>query len=131
MRSILGKLFLAPVLMAAATFAATTAKADATVKVPFNFTVAGQNCPAGYYTIKRDITRNLVTLQSKEAPRNFSWLLFPGDATPTATNVTLRFNELGQSHSLQSVQFGALTTTRLDKKNGRTEHAHTQIAQGQ
>ena len=30
--------FLAPVLMAAAAFTATTAKADATVKVPFNFT---------------------------------------------------------------------------------------------
>lgn len=131
MRSILGKLFLAPAILAAATFAATTAKADATVKVPFNFTVAGKNCPAGYYTVKQDLLHNMVTLQSNNAPRTFSWFLNPADDVVAFSKVTLRFNELGESHSLQSVQFGARITSRLDKKTGRTEHAHTQIVQGQ
>ncbi len=131
MRSILGKLFLAPVLMAAAAFTATTAKADATVKVPFNFTVAGQNCPAGYYTVKQDLIHNMVTLQSNYAPRTFNWFLNPADDVAPSSKVTLRFNELGQSHSLQSVQLGPRITSRLDKKTGRTEHAHTQIVQGQ
>ena len=131
MRSILGKFFLAPVLMAAAAFTATTAKADATVKVPFSFTVAGKNCPAGYYTVKHDFVHNMVTLQSKDAPRTFSWFLTPSDDTRTESKVTLRFNEFGEEHSLQSVQFGSRTTSRLDKRNGHTEHVHTQSVQGQ
>ena len=131
MRSILGKLFLAPAILAAATFSATTAKADATVKVPFSFTVAGKLCPAGYYTVKRDMVHNMVTLQSKAATRTFSWFVSPADETPTASKVTLRFNELGDAHSLQSVQFGALITSRLDKKSGHTEREHMKVAEGQ
>jgi hypothetical protein len=131
MRSILGKLFLAPALMAAAAFTATTAKADTTVKVPFSFTVAGKSCPAGYYTVKQDLIHNMVTLQSNNAPRTFSWFLNPADDVASPSRVTLRFNELGEAHSLQSVQYGSRVTSRLDKKTGRTEHAHTQIVQGQ
>ena len=131
MRSILGKLFLAPVVLAAAAFTVTTAKADTTVKVPFSFTVAGKNCPAGYYTVKQDLMHNMVTLQSNNAPRTFTWFLNPaGDIAPSS-KVTLRFNELGEAHSLQSGQYGSRVTSRLDKKTGRTEHAHTQIVQGQ
>ena len=129
MRSILGKLFLAPVVLAAAAFTATTAKADATVKVPFNFTVAGKNCPAGYYTVKHDFVHNMVTLQSKEAPRTFSWFLNPADDIRTESKVTLRFNELGEGHSLQSVQYGSRITSRLDKKDRHSEHM--QAVQGQ
>ena len=129
MRSILGKLFLAPVVLAAAAFTATTAKADATVKVPFNFTVAGKNCPAGYYTVKQDLVHNMVTLQSKNAPRTFSWFLNPADDVAPSSKVTLRFNELGESHSLQLVQYGSRVTSRLDKKNRHSEHI--QVVQGQ
>jgi len=131
MRSIFGKLFLAPAILAAATFSATTAKADAIVKVPFSFTVAGQNCPAGYYTVKRDMIHNMVTLQSNTAPRTFSWFVSPADEKPTTSKVTLRFNELGDAHSLRSVQFGALITSRLDKKSGHNEREHIRVAQGQ
>ena len=129
MRSILGKLFLAPVVLAAAAFTATTAKADATVKVPFNFTVAGKNCPAGYYTVKQDLVHNMVTLQGKNAPRTFSWFLNPADDVAPSSKVTLRFNELGESHSLQLVQYGSRATSRLDKQNRRSEHI--QVVQGQ
>ena len=131
MRSIFGKLFLAPAILAAATFSATTAKADATVKVPFSFTVAGETCPAGYYIVKRDSLHNMVILQSKEAMRNFAWFLSPADTVPTESKVTLRFNELGDAHSLQSVQFGPMITSRLDKKSRHSEHAHTQVVHGQ
>lgn len=131
MRSILGKLFLTPVLMAAAAFTATTAKADATVKVPFNFTIAGQNCPAGYYTVKQDLIHNIVTLQSNKALRTFSWFLNPADDVAASSKVTLRFNELGESHSLQSIQLGPRITSRLDKTDRHSEHAHTQSVQGQ
>jgi len=131
MRSILGKLFLAPVVLAAVAFTATTAKADATVKVPFSFTVAGKSCPAGLYTVKHDITRSMVTLTSKNSPQAFTWVLGPGDAAPTTTAVILKFNEEGETHTLRSVQYGSLITSRLDKKTKHSEHVHTQVVQGQ
>jgi hypothetical protein len=131
MRSILYKFVLAPVVMAAAALATTTAAAAATVDIPFSFTVAGQDCPAGVYSVQRQTTGNLVILQSKDASRTFSWLLAPGDPAPTSTAVTLKFNESGTERTLRTVQYGGLITSRLDKKDKHTEHAHTRIIQGE
>jgi hypothetical protein len=128
----LRNLFLAPALLAAATFAVTTAHAEATLKVPFNFQVAGKDCPAGLYTVGHDLQHNLVTLKSKATAQSFTWVIGPGDPSPDATAVTMRFNDLGDSHVLRSVQYGPMITSRLDKKNKQNEHVHVQtITSGQ
>jgi len=132
MRSILGKIILAPVVMAAAALATNTAMAEsATVQVPFSFTAAGKTCPAGRYSVRRDGDSNIVVLQSKESPRIFAWLVSPGAPDPTDTKVALRFNEEGASHTLQTVQIGPLITHNLDKHPGHSEHVRTLTAGGQ
>ena len=120
---------LAPAVLAAAALTTNTAMAEATLKVPFNFTVAGKNCPAGLYTVQRE--HNLVILTSRGAQQSFIWALSPGAPAPTASDVTLTFNELGQTHTLRSVQYGPMVTSRLDKQTKETEHAPRVVLQGQ
>jgi hypothetical protein len=122
MRSTLRNFVLAPVVMAAAALAANTAMAE-TVKVPFNFTFEGKDFPAGYYSVKREMSQNMVTLRSSATSQSFTWVIAPGDPAPTDTAVVLRFDRLGQDHMLQSVQFGPLVTSRLDKKALQTTMA--------
>jgi hypothetical protein len=119
MGSTLRNFVLAPVVMAAAALATNTAMAE-TVKVPFKFTVAGKDFPAGYYSVKREFSLGMVTLRSNATSQSFIWILAPGDPAPTDTAVVLRFDQLGQDHVLQSVQFGPLITSRLDKKAMQT-----------
>lgn len=122
MRSIFGKLILAPVVMAAAALATTSASAESSVKVPFNFTVAGNSMPAGAYSIEKDSTGNTVTLKSKATSQSYTFLIGPGDAAPTDSNVTLRFDELGGGHALRSIQYGPQITSRLDRGTFESEH---------
>jgi hypothetical protein len=119
MGSTLRNFVLAPAVLAAAALATNTAMA-ATVKVPFNFTVAGKNLPAGYYSVWREVSQNMVTLRSYETPQSFTWVLAPGDPAPTDSAVVLRFSVLGEAHALRSVQYGPLITFRLDKKAKQT-----------
>jgi hypothetical protein len=132
MGSILRNFVLAPAVMAAAALATNTAMAETTLKVPFSFTVAGKNCPAGLYSVQWESTHsNLVTLKSKEASQSFTWLIAPGDPAPGDTAVVLRFDELGDMHALRSVQYGSRITSRLDKKINQAEHVKTRIVSGQ
>jgi hypothetical protein len=118
--------------MAAAALATNTAMAaEARVNVPFNFTAAGKQCPAGAYTIVEDSFRGMVTLKSADASRTFSWLLRAGEPAPTDTHVTLRFDEQGQSYALRSVQYHALITSRLDKSGKHSEHTPVRVVEGQ
>ena len=119
MGSILRNFVLAPAVVAAAALATNTAMA-ATVKVPFNFTVAGKKLPAGYYSVRREVSQNMVTLRSYETPQSFTWVLAPGDPAPTDTGMVLRFDVRGEAHTLRSVQCGPLITSRLDKKAKET-----------
>ena len=112
MRSIFGKLILAPVVMAAAALATTSASAETSAKVPFNFTVAGSSMPAGDYSIQKDSTGNTVTLRNKATAQSYTFLIGPGDAAPTDSNVTLKFDEFGAGHALRSIQYGAQVTSR-------------------
>src|SRR5215469_13731114 len=111
MRSIFGKLILAPVVMAAAALATTSASAETSAKVPFNFTVAGSSMPAGDYSIQKDSTGNTVTLRNKATAQSYTFLIGPGDAAPTDSNVTLKFDEFGAGHALRSIQYGAQVTS--------------------
>jgi hypothetical protein len=131
MRIILRTLVLAPVVMAAAVLATNTAMAESTnIKVPFSFTVAGKVCPAGIYLVQKDLTQSLVTLQSKDGTKSFTWTLSPGDAAPTDTAVKLKFDEVGNSHTLRAVQYGPLETYKLGAFK-HAQHSPATETQGQ
>jgi hypothetical protein len=109
-------LVLVPAILAAAVVATNTASAEETLKVPFSFTVAGKLCPAGTYKVDKNASNGIVTLRNVETAKTFNWILRPGYDAPKDTKVVLKFDEIGQTRVLQSVQFGPLTTSRLDNK---------------
>lgn len=131
MRSILHSLVLAPALFAAAALAPNSAMAEAVVNVPFNFVVDGKVCPAGQYSVRRDPIQNQVFLRSQTAPIGFQWFLTPGDDNRQATNVTLHFNQDDQNFTLQTVEYGRMTTHSLVRKPKHSSREMERIVQGQ
>lgn len=129
MRSILRNLSLASAMLAAAALTATSAMAEPRVNVPFSFSVAGKDCPAGVYSVERNPLSGVVTLRSADATRAFSWITFPGDAAPGDTRIILRFDDNGTARFLHSVQYGSAVTARLDRH--QPEYVPTRIVQGQ
>lgn len=127
MRSTLRTLVLAPVVLAAAAFTASSAMA-ATINVPFSFIAAGKKCPAGDYTVQK---RFDGSVKLAGGAQSFNWLIRPGDPAPTDKRVILRFDAIGSQHALRSIQYGALVTPRLDKKLAQTADAQTESIQGQ
>ena len=128
MRSILRFLVLAPAMIAAAALATNSAMAEATINVPFSFTVAGKHCPAGQYMIQRDPIHNFVTLRGKYAPVGFNWILGPGDGVARDSNIRLSFAQQNQSYALDSVQFGSQTTSQTTRHlNKAPSSEHKQI----
>jgi len=117
----LSSLVLASAALAAVALATVPAVAEtsATLNVPFNFTVNGQALPAGEYSVQRDDSGNFIRLQGKDSSHSFTWTALPGETR--SDRVVLKFNGQGQTHVLQSVQYGPLTTTRLDRKTRHTE----------
>jgi hypothetical protein len=115
MTSKLRNLILAPAAVLAFALASHSAMADATAKVPFNFTVGGHVCPSGDYTIRRNTGNNTVSLQGQKV--GFTWNLKIGEGDRTAKKVALQFREQGEHHSLSLIQYGSETTYRLDKKD--------------
>jgi hypothetical protein len=122
MRSILGlgKLILAPAVLAAVALACNTASAS-TVNVPFSFAAAGHVWPAGAYSVDKEISGGMVTVKSLATGLSFSSLLGPGDAAPTDTKLTLKFDTIGNSHALRTIQYGWQITSQLDRKQERSE----------
>jgi len=130
MKSILKALVLAPVVLAAAAVTANTAMAEATLKVPFSFSVAGKECPAGLYTVEKGLSNSIVTLKSKDTSRSFNWVIGPGDGSKASSLATLKFDQDGDSHSLMQVQYGSYQTGKLIKHSHRTEFVSAPIGQG-
>jgi hypothetical protein len=105
---------LASAALAAAAMATIPAVAEtsATLRVPFSFTVYGRTLPAGDYAVVRSTNLAFVRLQSVNSFEGYSWTAGPSEEK--RDRVVLRFNS--ESHALQSVQFGAVISPRLDKK---------------
>jgi hypothetical protein len=116
-----GKFFLASAVLAAAALA-TTAMAETTVKVPFDFTVKGKTWPAGLYAVQMDSNRSRIMVTSKKTSNSFGWTTTTGVADPKSTNVVLKFDADGGSHALRSIQYGSVTTPRLDGDSTELEH---------
>ena len=125
MRSKFFSLVLAPVLLAAVAFTSNSAKAETRLNVPFSFVAAGRICPAGVYTVTSDITdgSGFVTLANYESRQNFAWILGVGAVDPTGNTITLRFDTVGSYHTLRSIQYGLMVTSRLDGKSAGGKHA--------
>ncbi len=117
MRSILGKLILAPAILAAAALTANSAMAESNVKVPFSFTAAGKVWPAGEYSIQKDMLAGTVTLKSEVSSESLTCLLGPGDPNPTDNKITLKFDNIGGTHALRTVQYGPQITSQLDRQS--------------
>jgi hypothetical protein len=128
MRSRFSTFVLASTALAAAlaTLPAVAATST-TLNVPFSFTVGGKILPAGEYSVERD--RNFVRLQGKDSSQRFTWI-----AAPAATEehkVVLKFDPQGQTHALQSIQYGPLVTSILNKKSRKGEEMSPQYMPGQ
>ncbi len=122
MRFILHRVILAPAVILALALAANVAKAETTIKVPFSFLVGGKVFPAGLYAVERDEKgHGFVTLAAKGSPQSITCLLTPGTPSPTERKVALNFDLVGQTHVLQSIQYGPMITARLDKKTLENE----------
>lgn len=122
MRFVSGKLILATAVLAAAAFAAQTAKAETRVSVPFGFVAAGQAMPAGTYAVKKDSFGNIVTLRNVRTAQSFNWLIGAGANDYNDSMVTLSFDNAGDTHALRSIQYGDEVTSRLDRDLVRSEH---------
>jgi hypothetical protein len=132
MRFTFSKLTLTSAAMAAIAFATIPAMATTatTLKVPFNFTVDGKVCPAGSYTIKRIDSDKFVTLQSNDSSASFTWIA--GSSAPRdGQRVVLSFDTEGKDHALRSIQYGPVTTPRLDAKSWKTAAESISALQGQ
>lgn len=131
MRFMVSKSILAAVVLTSASLITHVAKAETILNVPFAFTVAGQSMPAGLYAVSQDSYHNQVVLKAKDTTKTFSAILVPGDPNPNEIHVALKFAENGNRHTLETIQYGARVTPRLDKLNERESGYDTaRLSQG-
>jgi hypothetical protein len=131
MKNTFRKIVMASVAMAAIVVGASAASAESTVNVPFAFKIGNKVCPAGSYIVKPGFNHNLVTLQNRDAQVNFAWILMPGDGTNKDAKISLKFDQIGDTELLKSVQVGSQKTPVIDKGAKSLERPITQVIQGQ
>ena len=130
MRFLVSKSILAAIVITAGSLTTHTAQAETTLKVPFNFTVAGQSMPAGVYSVSKDTIHDMVILKSMDASKTFSAVLVPGDASPNDTHVALKFDQSGNGHTLKSIQYCGKTTSSLEQGTRERGYDPTRLSQG-
>jgi hypothetical protein len=131
MQSLRHRIALAPVAIMAAALAIHPAVAEtAPIKVPFSFKVGDKTFPAGDYLIRRDDRSDLVTLAAKSSSQSFSSILAPGAPSPWEFKIALKFDLVGQTHLLQSIQYGTMITGQLDKKALASERGSLEPSTG-
>lgn len=103
--------FAAAAICATAAFAADRAIVD----IPFNFVSQGKSFPSGRYAATLDPNQNVLELSNIDnAKYSAHWAAGPVDFNPNSENLTLKFDDLGPSHLLRTVQLGSRITSRLD-----------------
>jgi hypothetical protein len=102
---------------------------SANLNVPFSFNIDGKTMPAGNYAIKCDASGNFIKLQSEDGSITYNWVA--RSIGNTDHRVTLRFDQRGGAKDLQSVQYGTLTTPRLDRKLSPREREAQEVVSGQ
>ncbi len=116
MRSMLRAIVLtSAALCATAAFAADSA----VVNIPFNFETHGMAFSAGKYSATLDTFKNVLTLRNVEnAKESIVWLVSPADANNEKV-LRVKFDDLGSTHELRTVQLGSRITPRLDAPTRR------------
>ena len=104
------------VLTSAALFATAAFAAEkAVVNVPFNFESHGQAFPAGRYDVSLDPHANVITMSNESnTPQTIMWTASPADCEPGSAVLRLKFDGVGYTHELHSVQLGTRITSVLD-----------------
>jgi hypothetical protein len=105
------------------------AETSTTINVPFSFMVEGQTLPAGVYSVQEVNSGNFLRLKGKDASQTFMWIASP--SVNDGRGVTLKFDNQGQTHVLQSIQLGAFETPRLDHKSRKMENISPEYMPGQ
>jgi hypothetical protein len=125
------RLVLAPAVIMVAALAANPAVAETTtVKVPFSFKVAGKTFPAGDYSIRHEDRGNFMTLAPQGSSQSFSSIIGPGVPSPWEYKIALKFDLVGQTHLLQSIQYGTMITRKLDKGALESERSSEEHSSG-
>ena len=124
------KSILAAIVLTTAALSTHAAKAETTLNVPFNFTVAGKAMPAGVYTVQQDTFHNMVTLRNKDTSRSFAYVLRPGNPTTDEVHVSLKFQSAGEMRVLRSIQVGSRVTARLDNAPAPGNYEPARLSQG-
>ena len=130
MRSTLCKFFLVPAIAVAAALVGHPAQAQ-TVNVPFSFTALGQSFPAGTYIIHENKDENYVTLRLKNGGKSICRVVGPGDPDLTDNRVVLHFRTDGDSHVLDTIQFGPMITAHLAPGNRHNRELAARLVIGQ
>lgn len=111
------RIMIRSVILATASLCATAAFAAdrAMVDIPFNFVSNGHAFPAGHYAATLDASQNVLALSNlNDANVSAHWTAGPADFNPNNEKLTLKFDDLGNSHVLRTVQLGPRITSRLD-----------------
>lgn len=132
MISTIGKLLLVSGALATAGLTSLPAAAEARVTIPFNFSVGGEQYPAGQYLLKQgQIYNRVLTIQSKDTPTAFNCTLTPGGDNDDPSKVAVIFDVRDGSYALRNVQYGTLTSPRFDRAIDRSEHTPVRVIEGQ
>lgn len=130
MRINLQSSILTAAVLAVAALAAQPAMAEShQINIPFNFVASGTICPAGTYTVRQDDNASTVRLTGHN--QGFVWIMLPGNSAQADHHVVLTFDVAGQKYLLRTVQYGPMTTSRLDKKQKEGIPAAEQISIGE
>jgi hypothetical protein len=108
------RLSLRTLVLSSAALCSTTAFAAKQVRVdvPFNFVVKNHTYQAGTYRVEIEPERSFVTLSNIKDPQPLMWLVGPADSEDN--KVRLTFDPIGPNMVLRTIQFGGLTTPKLD-----------------
>jgi hypothetical protein len=118
-------LVLATAVLATAALTINTANAEATkVNVPFSFKVAGKVLPAGEYSVERDHSGNFIKLQGKDPAQLV--IVVASAMAADGKLVSLKFDTQNNEHVLQTIQYGHLISSRLDKGSKSREDVSPQ-----
>lgn len=100
-------------LVSTAAFAASEAR----VNVPFDFTAKGHSFPAGSYNVLLDSNSTMVTLANRSEPGSqLKWTVGPAD--PASAPVVLKFDRIGETYALHTIQMQNRVTPSLDRFKG-------------
>ena len=118
--------FLVALLLLAAAAAPAQTASWMRVTVPFSFVAAGNNCPAGDYTVNIDRSTGLVTLDSQAKS---AALITSTDPRPADHDrAYVRFRHFGQRWVLQEIVARG-TAQQLNPSKLETEYAKAKPAE--